>query len=810
MVQIKIPNFKQPLLWEKIIIDWQKLQEATQNNNYINCSLLLDSWQLAIQAREAWYILNIWQIPLNRIKKYFWCQEAMAFLEWANNYKLICEQFNYYNYLQDHVSDSTSEDIPNNIKIFKDYSNKHIAAGLETSNKPDCFSIACRDFIQEINSAARWASNPELTGNIGVVVLDLDNTYSQVDYIFSNFLPETEYNIAVSAKLDTYPLINIAILILQIANCYITKDQIKYEDFSRLLRTKFIGGANLELSGRSYFDYILREKVDYKFNWQYIKNFLLKISQQHQVHSVKFFIKFLDDFEWAINARNLIDNNKYNCNYWVSFCKEILQTFNWGKENINDAEQHQINCWQDFLEKYNELSNFIGEHDLKECIKILVKLSKLYNVEPKKIISKNISNVTNVTKNITIVNLLEAINMKFDHLWVSGLSSNNWPNEYQFNPFLPIALQKEFCIPHLNDMQNLEIHNKFFKQLIAVTDKLFICSYPLYVDNNLARCSRLINNFQKFTIDMQLKINQKIKLKINPETYTDDIAPTYKGNTFSGTKFLKLQSACPFQANAKVRLRALGLQRPLSYLSKAIKGEILHKTLAQFWLQYKSSDALQKLSINIIQKELLAIVNKNLNNLKKTRPISLNPSIFQIEARRIADLCFDFIKKYDLEREKFTTIHLEEKFTVKLREFLINIKIDRIDQLSNGDLLVIDYKTGKGSINSWNSMRMDDPQLPIYSLCSSNIKGLILAVIRVDKLELLGVLGNLDLDNMVLPDAKLIHLTNWDEHLAKWYEDLYRLATEFKNGVAILDPKYGARTCKACDLKYMCRVFAKD
>ena len=790
MISIEISEFKQQLLWEKIIIDWLEEQSNVENTDYINSSLSLSSWQLANKAREACNILQSWNISLSKIKKYCLNQESRAFLDWWNSYQLICDSF----------------DLPTISKTIFDNSNKFMPLELSKPklSNPELFKIECRDFVHEINLAACWASNKDLVGDIGVVVLDLDKKYSQVDYIFSNIFSEIEYNIDISIKLKNFLLVDIALLILQIANCYITKENIKYEDFSKLLRTKFIFGGTLELGSRSYIDYILREKVDYKFNWQYIKNNLSKISQQNDSYSINLFITLCDKFTIAIDNRNLIGNlaTKYSCDYWVKFIQEILQIFGWGEENIDIQEQHIVYCWQDMLNQYIELESFLGKHDLTECIKILVKLSKLYNVTK----TNNFLNSSKdrQQKSINILSLSSAIQSKFDYLWVCGLSETNWLPEDQFNPFLPIVLQKQFGI----DSVNIE-KNKYFQQLINITNKQFICSYPLYIDNNLVRHSQLINDFPEFVANLSLKTDQKNKLKPDLEIYIDDNAPIYKKNIFSGTKFLKLQAACPFQANAKIRMQAYCLEKPASYLSKSIKGEILHKTLAQFWLKYKNSSVLKQLPINIIKQELFSITNEILYDFKKNKPTTLNAAIIQLETNRIANLCFDFIKKYDLTRAEFFVIHLEEKFTVKLQEFLINVKLDRIDQLTNGDLLVIDYKTGQTSMGIWDPNSLDDPQLPIYSLCLGNIKGLILAVIRTDKLELLAMLEHkLDLAN--LADIKYICPPNWNQHLELWHKNLYKLATEFKNGLAIVDPKYGSITCRTCDLKYICRVFAKN
>ena len=248
--QVLISKFQQRCLWEGIIVDW--ISKEKIDGELIGIS---DSWQLANKALEAWYILNIWNIPLASLKKYFWSKESQSFLEWANRYKLICQQLNYVDQIHKNP--------------FMDFKSS-IAVTAHQGEQLHCFKIPCWDFVQEVNMAANWAK--KLTGNIGIVILDLEQVHSQVDYIFSNFLKETEYNISRSPKLNDSPLINIVLLILQIANSYITNDYIKYEDFSKLLRTKFIVGADLELCSRSYMDYLLRKELDYEFNWQYLIN----------------------------------------------------------------------------------------------------------------------------------------------------------------------------------------------------------------------------------------------------------------------------------------------------------------------------------------------------------------------------------------------------------------------------------------------------------------------------------------------------------------------------------------------------------
>ena len=45
----------------------------------------------------------------------------------------------------------------------------------------------------------------------------------------------------------------------------------------------------------------------------------------------------------------------------------------------------------------------------------------------------------------------------------------------------------------------------------------------------------------------------------------------------------------------------------------------------------------------------------------------------------------------------------------------MKLRLDRLDRLNDGSLLVIDYKSGNVAIKSWELPRPDDVQLPLYA-----------------------------------------------------------------------------------------------
>jgi ATP-dependent helicase/nuclease subunit B len=810
----EISSLKQQFLWEQIISSWLKDQNKIysdqlgklHDNDSLDFSLSVpytptDSWYLSCKAKEAFAILQMYQIPLDSIKRYVSCKENKVFLEWLSIYIDLCNKFNYYN--------QPVECSFNNIK--------HIISSIKhKANNENHFKIACQDINQEIEYAAKFCLSNS-SKKTAFVTINLEDDYDKIDYIFSNYFKKHEYEIYFSPKLSEQYNIRIALLMLQLANCYITKEKFKYEDFSKLLRTKYISGSLKELTGRIYVDYILRGIVDYIFDWKYIIDYLLIYLGKPIVEPISIFVNLCISFTTAIDNKYDWLHEKQRCGFWVEFINEILTAFGWCIEvhEFDSQEEQVLACWRDLLQQYNDLEEFVLPHDFSECIKIINKLSQIYKIK----------NHFNDNINVMVMDLQTALQYKFDFLWIAGFSEINWPLEYEFNPFLPVDLQKRFGVPYGSLQSSQAISQQFLEQLIGNTTNNVICSYPIYIDGNLVRPSNLIKDFLEYNVNLNLDFNYNNKVdvignELDLELYTDEYAPKYEFSELPGTKVFQIQNLCPFQANAKIRLKANKIIVPVPYLNKATKGEVLHKTLASFWLLYRnqsglnmSSSVLKNLSLYEIKEALFKITYKILEDLRRSKPTTLNKVTMDLEANRIVNLCFDFINKYDLHRSDFDIIHVEEKFTVKLKDYSINVKIDRIDKLLNGNLIIIDYKTGFSvdiaDFKLFDIKQIDNHQFIVYSLYSKEVKGLILANIRPDELKLIGAIDSqANLDSLYnLPDSKYIAIDDWDKHLINCYEDLYKIATSFKEGYAAVKPKYGSSTCKKCDLHSICRVY---
>jgi ATP-dependent helicase/DNAse subunit B len=153
------------------------------------------------------------------------------------------------------------------------------------------------------------------------------------------------------------------------------------------------------------------------------------------------------------------------------------------------------------------------------------------------------------------------------------------------------------------------------------------------------------------------------------------------------------------------------------------------------------------------------------------------------------------------------------EFEIHLAELTLNLRLDRIDRLTDQTLLVIDYKTGDVSPKSWDLPRPDDVQLPLYSAFALKpeeevLGGLVFAKVRAGDRSFAGrvcapastLFEGLKGNNTLMKSALTV------EQLIDWKETIEQLARDFVAGRSEVDPRDYPKTCEYCGLQTLCRI----
>jgi probable DNA repair protein len=324
------------------------------------------------------------------------------------------------------------------------------------------------------------------------------------------------------------------------------------------------------------------------------------------------------------------------------------------------------------------------------------------------------------------------------------------------------------------------------------------------------------------------------------ETFADDLAPPVTpGAAKGGTRILELQSRCPFKAQAELRLHA----KPVPSVSPAVeateRGKLVHRVLTEVWQHLKDSAGL-KAAIDTFDVGRVSGPGAFSRPEEAQEEVGLKPDLHRMVrsiAERVAqqvipastthrqrlaalevELCTQWIMsllRLEAERLPFRVVGAEETETYELAGMTIRIQLDRIDQLTDGGMLLIDYKTGVGnSASDWLDRepgRPRSPQLPLYALAHrKQLAGIAFAVLAPGKAEFRGLA---DTDSIapgiadyaqLKPARQLPGIESWDELLQHWQSVLNVLAQQYLAGKADVDPL--KNECKHCHLHSLCRV----
>jgi ATP-dependent helicase/DNAse subunit B len=260
-------------------------------------------------------------------------------------------------------------------------------------------------------------------------------------------------------------------------------------------------------------------------------------------------------------------------------------------------------------------------------------------------------------------------------------------------------------------------------------------------------------------------------------------------------------------------LAAQGWRPAEASLTAAERGSLLHAVLRSFWADAPEgvrtqADLQNPATRKAVAERVRRVLEQELRPHLRER---LPRRYLELEELRLTKLVNEWLD-YEAARLEFEVIATELKRTVSVAGLALDLRLDRVDRLRDGSQLVIDYKTGDVSPNSWELPRPDDVQLPLYAgfALDSNevLGGLVFAKVRPSAMSFAGRVG--DAAATLFPGLKgnnaLIKTPLTIEQLLDWRDCIEQLARDFLAGRAEVDPGRYPKTCERCELQSLCRI----
>lgn len=797
---ILLNSLQQQWLWQDII----------RQSKYKD--QLLQITATAKQAAQAYQLAKEWSVPIFPEDVYL-SEDAYAFKTWVEVYEKQKKQNNWLDDagLAEYISENSHElkSILNKI-VFYDFDQLTtqqinlkqalIKMGIDVevinaTNQNKSVSISSQKNNQaEIIAAARWAKKQleqNQNATIGVIAPNLSTIRDKVEHGFASVLipqkyvsPEVQqkpYSISLGKALSSYPLIHAALNLLSLG-----KRKVSINTLSTLLHSPFIAGAE-EAATRAKFDAALRrigeQQSSLKTLYWVSENKCKEYEQPEQ------FIQLIKTFEILF----LSHSKSQTLRQWTTTFSEWLSGFGWpGERSLNSDEHQLMTAWQTALTQLASLDGISKPVNFSMALFQLNRILTETRFQPE----------TPETP-IQISGMTGAAGMQFDYLWIMGMQDDQWPATIPVNAFIPINLQRQFNIP----TSSAELQLGLAK---GVTDKLInsakevVLSYASQEGDRLCRPSPLIQHINnEYQIDEQFEDYKKLIFDSSEsESFVDITAPAIPaGQTANGgSSLFKDQSACPFKAFARHRLHAETLQQADIGLSAAERGNLVHRAMQYLWQRLKSLDNLNYKTESELDKLIHSVVSEAIKLQISQQPETFADRFTELEQKRLEQLLKQWLV-IEKDRSEFNVIETEEWKTILFEDIELHLRVDRVDELADGRCVIIDYKTGTVSKNDWETENPNDPQLPLYAVTNEQqVAAIAFASLKRGKLGFVGQAESED----ILPAVKQDMELEWQEKLAYWREVLIKLANDFRNGIATVEPT--ATACRYCELHSLCRI----
>ena len=420
---------------------------------------------------------------------------------------------------------------------------------------------------------------------------------------------------------------------------------------------------------------------------------------------------------------------------------------------------------------------------------------------------------------VLIAGPAESAGLTADALWFLGADQDSWPARGSLHPLLPLEVQRAAKMPHATAQQDRELAQAMTERLLrSATTVRF--SHARLKEGVETRASRIIAELAGASEPLPAELAEQIWPQPRTIRVVDDVLISLRAEAdgeavAGGSNVLTAQSLCPFQAFAQGRLDAERWEAAQAGLTALVRGNLLHEAMSRVWGE-PANGGIRTLDELKALPDLTAFVAMHVSEAMRTRlPAGARERMparyLELEELRLTRLVTEWLQ-YEAARVDFTVEETELKHEVAVAGLRLRVRMDRVDRLNDGSLLVIDYKTGNVTPRQWELPRPEDVQLPLYAGFAlpqgSNPGGLVFAQMRAGEMAFAGRVkdANSTLDAALTKRSGLVSNPLTGEQIDAWREKIEALARDFLAGRADVDPREIPDTCDKCGLHTLCRI----
>ena len=633
-----------------------------------------------------------------------------------------------------------------------------------------CKSIqfkGCNDFNQEVKAAARWSKDlqdkqPE--ARIAVVIQNLAQSRMLVERSFLDvFEPDSKgtvmpfllpsFNMSAGIPLSESHVVKAGLSVIDAIS-----QPLPIDEWLALLCSPYIGDDQSDLSVRRSLSSKMHEAGEREYSlsqisrllsWRNVNKTTSKTDaadkqESSDAASLASGIEAAAQYFISWHGGRGSKQSKQNFpSQWLPELRKILALFLWpGSRTLNSDEYQQLTRFESQCESFSALDAVVGKVTLATASQLFRRHCQ------QQVFHRETVRLPGAPKHVQVLGGLEASGQTFDYIWLMGMSERQWPTMPQAHPLIPRLLQLEYAMPSSSVEREFEYAKQLTTAYLSSATEVVV-SYPSSVDDIACEVSPLVDGLatnlaQHFDVqlirhmhsqdedssmaDVEASVvNRQDTVELIADHYgkplTDNDSSSIHDESEAqvlagGSSMLKDYNVNPLKTYLKWRLGARPLGEIVLGVSALERGNAIHAALELIWQSLGGSAALQDCTAEQISQLVSDSADAALDEVFARRFAPLSVRLRILEKQRLQNTLESWLT-LEADRPGFIIESLERALVFSIAGQTLRLRIDRIDRLEDGQLILIDYKSGSTQPSGWLDEAVTEPQLPLY-VCAMN------------------------------------------------------------------------------------------
>ncbi|HEX4909716.1 MAG TPA: PD-(D/E)XK nuclease family protein, partial [Permianibacter sp.] len=359
----------------------------------------------------------------------------------------------------------------------------------------------------------------------------------------------------------------------------------------------------------------------------------------------------------------------------------------------------------------------------------------------------------------------------------------------QPNPLLPMAWQRAHNLPRSSHQRESQFASQLMQRL-TTSAPVIVWSCPQFEGERELRVSPFLRTLPEHDIPPALLRAETAFHTLTRqalESLPDNQGPALHPDEpiRRNSQLLAVQAMQPQAAFVQYRLHANAVLPLPQTRQSSERGTLVHRALATLWQGLQTSTALAQLPDAELRQRCEAAAAGALAEHGKQLQQALPARWRELEQQALVQVLHEWLQFEKQRQTPFAVSQIEQNADLELAGLALSLRLDRVDQLSDGTAIVMDYKTGASwQTPPWTAERPHDVQLMLYALATdAPLAGVVAARVRAGDAHFKGLSTSEDNLPKLKPD-KLLAEQDLDSLRHDWRTRLQQLAREFVSGVA--------------------------